>query len=50
MIMGCKRNLRSHVNKLNWYDYTHTNWFCFVQENIKVEVLKVQTKRARSVH
>ena len=30
--------------------YAHTNWFCVVQENIKPEVLKVQTELARSVH
>ena len=32
-----------------WY-YAHTNRFCVVQENIKSEVLKVQTELARSVH
>ena len=30
--------------------YAHTNRFCVVQENIKPEVLKVQTELARSVH
>ena len=31
-------------------EYAHTNWFCVVKENIKPEVLKVQTKLARSLH
>ena len=30
--------------------HAHTNRFCVVQENIKPEVLKVQTELARSVH
>ena len=30
--------------------YAHTNRFCIVQENIKTEVLKVQTELARSIH
>ena len=30
--------------------YAHTNRFCVVQENIKPEVLEVQTELARSVH
>ena len=30
--------------------YAHTNWFCVVQENIKPEVLKVQTELASYVH
>ena len=30
--------------------YAHTNRFCVVQENIKPEILKVQTELARSVH
>ena len=30
--------------------YPHTNRFCVVQENIKPEVLEVQTEFARSVH
>lgn len=30
--------------------YAHTNRFCVVKENIKPEVLKVQTQLARSVH
>ena len=32
------------------YFYAHTNRICVVQENIKPEVLKVQTELARSVH
>ena len=30
--------------------YAHANRFCVVQENIKPEVLKVQTELARTVH
>ena len=30
--------------------YAHTNRFCVVQENIKPEVLEVQTELARFVH
>ena len=30
--------------------YSRTNRFCVVQENIKPEVLEVQTELARSVH
>ena len=32
------------------YYYAHTNRFYVVQENIKPEVLEVQTELARSVH
>ena len=31
-------------------DYAHTSRFCVLQENIKPEVLKVQTVLARSMH
>ena len=41
-----KKSMASGVMKF----YAHTNRFCVVQENIKPEVLKVQTELARSVH
>ena len=31
-------------------EVAHTNRFCVAQENIKPEVLEVQTELARSVH
>ena len=30
--------------------YAHTNRFCVVQENIKPEVLEIQTELARFLH
>ena len=44
------RNRKSEYVRLGGLINAHTNRFCVVQENIKPEVLKVQTELARSVH
>ena len=41
---------RSHRSINGVLYYVHTNRFCVVQENIKPEVLKVQTKLARALY
>ena len=45
---GSKSEIMSHLTGLSYY--AHTNWFCVVQENIRPELLKVQTELVRSVH
>ena len=48
--MQKKSRLKFNIEFLSEQLYAHTNRFCVVQENIKLEVLKVHTELARFVH